>query len=176
MTNPRKNSNVLTDAEFIETINRLGKLIPLAVGIIGQPHQKKITDHLKSIASSDILSLTDPTNSFNWAYNSKSEPSYVKFYKQLEYMLLSCRTCGYEDFYVRLCNNLVKGLVNNTISEYSINPNGGILDLATAIYKKDFVDYLVPPSKEKVLRSFLLDQPNLVIRLLIMQFYHNASN
>ncbi len=173
--NPRKNNLVLTDAEFGETVNRLGALIPVTMRIMGKLHEQKITDHISSIASSDVLSITHPSTCYNWAAYNRDDAGTVKFYKQLQYHLLSTRTNGYPDFYVRLCNNVVNGLVNNKISDYNFNTDGGILDLATALYRKDLLDYFTRPTKEKMLRSFLLDHPHLVIQLLIMQFYQNAS-
>ena len=173
--NPKKNNQVLTDKEFGETVNRLADLIPMTVGIMGKAFEQKITKHTSSIASCDAMVITHPANVFNWSVDIRNEPAVIKFYKQLQYHLFSSRTCGYPDFYVRLCNNIVNGLVNNQITDYNFNTDGGILDLATALYRKDFVDYFFKPTKEKVLRSFLLDHPHLVIQLLIMQFYQAPS-
>jgi hypothetical protein len=173
--NPKKNNQVLTDAEFGETVNRLGGLIPVTVGIMGKGFEQKITKHISSIASYDVMTITHPANIFNTSTDIRSDGAVIKFYKQLQYHLLSTRTAGCSDFYIRLCNNIVNGLVNNQITDYNFNTDGGILDLATALYKKDFVDYFFKPTKEKVLRSFLLDHPHLVIQLLIMQFYQNST-
>lgn len=173
--NPKKNRQVLTDAEFGETVNRLGSLVPVTIGIHGRLSQEKINKHLQSIASYDVMVITSPANIYNWVSDIRKEASAIKFYKQLEYHLLSSRTLGYPDFYVRLCNNVVNGLVNNQITDYNFNTDGGILDLASSLYRKDFIDYFFKPTPEKILRSFFLDHPHVVIQLLLMQFYQYPS-
>lgn len=173
--NQLKNTQVLTDNEFGETVNRLGSLIPVTVGIMGKAYEQKITKHITSIASYDVMSATHPAAIYNLSKSIGEEAALVKFYKQIQYLLLSSKTNGYPDFYVRLCNNLVCGLANNQITDYNFNSKGDILDLATSLYKKSFFEYFFKPSKEKVLRSFLLNHPHLVVQLLIMQFYQYPS-
>lgn len=173
--NPKNNTQVLTDSEFEETVNRVRSLIPVTAGIMGKAYEQKITKHLTSIASYDVLVATDPTTIYNLSKSISEEAALIKFYKQIQYHLFSSKTNGYPDFYVRLCNNMVAGLVNNEISDYNFNTNGGILDLANSLYKKSFLEYFIRPTKEKVLRSFLLDHPHLVVQLLIMQFYQHPA-
>lgn len=173
--NPKNNDNVLTDAEYIATVDSLNKLIPVTVFTMGKVYEQKITTHLQSIASSDSLVLTNPTLMYNTSKQLNTEVAIVKFYKQLQFLLLSTRTNGYPDFYVRLCNNLVAGLVNNKSSDYAISTNGGITDLARSLYKKSFLEYFIEPTDHKILRSFLIDHPHLVLQLLLSQFYQHAS-
>lgn len=174
--NPKNNSNVLSDAEYAATVDSLNHLIPVTSFTMGKVYEQKITAHLQSIASSDALVLTNPTALYNNTKQLNTEAALVKFYKQLQFLLLSTRTNGYPDFYVRLCNNLVAGLVNNQKSDYGISTNGGILDLAKQLYQKSFLEYFFKPSDEKVLRVFLMNHPHLVLQLLISQFYQHASN
>lgn len=174
--NPKNNSNVLSDAEYAATVDSLNHLIPVTNFTMGKLYEQKITAHLQSIASSDTLVLTNPTALYNNTKQLNSEAALVKFYKQLQFLLLSTRTNGYPDFYVRLCNNLVAGLVNNRKSDYGISTNGGILDLAKKLYQKSFLEHFFKPSDEKVLRVFLMNHPHLVLQLLISQFYQHASN
>lgn len=174
-TKPKNNTNVLNDDEYGQTVDRIGRHIQITTAILGTAYKEKIKAHLQSIASSDVMVITNPTALYNKTKVLATEAGLVKFYKQLEFLLLSTRTNGYPDFYVRLCNNLVAGLVNNQTSDYGINTNGGILDLAKQLYKKSFLEYFFPPSDEKALRVFLINHPHVVLQLLIAQFYQHAS-
>lgn len=175
MKNPKNNDNVLTDEQYVAAVESLNRLVPIAVFTLGKVYEQKITRHLQSIASSDALALTNPTALYNNTKQIASEAGLVKFYKQLEFLLLSTRTNGLPDFYVRLCNNLVAGLVNNHPSDYGIYTTGGILDLAKQLYRKTFLEYFIKPTDQKVLRAFLMNHPHLVLQLLLSQFYQHAS-
>lgn len=173
--NPKNNTNVLSDVEYASTVDSFNRLISVTCSTMGKAYEQKITTHLQSIASSDALVLTNPTALYNNTKQINTEAALVKFYKQLEFLLLSTRTNGYPDFYVRLCNNLVAGLVNNQPSDYGISTNGGILDLAKQLYRKSFLEYFIKPTDQKVLRVFLMNHPHLVLQLLLSQFYQHAS-
>lgn len=173
--NPKNNENVLDDYEFAKSVEILGKLLPISSLLPGRLDKEKIKTHLQLIASSDSLALTNPTFMYNNAKAVSSDAALTKFYKQLEYLFFTTRTNSQSDFYVRLCNNLVAGLAKQTQTDYSVSINGGILDLAKQLYKKSFLEYFIKPTDQKVLRVFLMDHPNIVLQLLISQYFQHEQ-
>ena len=167
-TKPENNHLVLTDNEFEETVYRVGEHIRMTSSIMGKEHEKKITAHLEYIASCDVSVLTDPTHIHDNSGAIKQSAALTKFYTQLKYLLLSSRTGGYPDFYVRLCNNLAAGLLSERKRE--------INDLAkTLTAKKRFFTWKIhqPPA---ALRLFFIKHPYLVLQLLIAQFYQRTAS
>lgn len=153
----------------------LGRLLPVSSLLPSRLDKEKIKSHLQLIASSDCLALTNPTFLYDTARAISSQAALTRFYKQLEYLFFTTRTNSQPDFYVRLCNNLVAGLSKQTQTDYSISINGGILDLADQLYKKNFIEYIFPPKKEKVLRVFLMNHPNIVLQLMLSQYFQHEQ-
>lgn len=176
-TKPENNHLVLTDNEFEETIYRVGEHIRMTSSIMGKEHEKKITAHLEYIASCDVSVLTDPTHIHDNSGAIKQSAALTKFYTQLKYLLLSSRTGGYPDFYVRLCNNLSAGLVSSQDTSYGIdNYKGGILELAQSLTKKKYFFLVRKPAPSVAMRLFFIKHPHLVLQLLIAQFYQRTAS
>ena len=169
--NPKNNQNVLTDAEYAVLLGRLGTAIAVCASSNSTIAKDTVSGHLVYIASLNVISITDPTRQYDIATQIKDNAYLVRFYKQLNFQLFSTTTQGYNDYFVRLCNNVVAGLPFENDDKFSVSVGGSLHVLAKTLYKKDLVDYFIKPSTDKVLRCFLLNHRHLVLQILIMQYY-----
>jgi len=169
--NPKNNQNVLTDAEYAVLLDRLGVAIAVCASGNSSDVKDTITKHLVYIASLNVISITDPTRQYDISTEIKDNAYLMRFYKQLNFHLFSTTTQGYNDYFVRVCNNVVAGLPFENDDKFSVSVGASLHLLAKTLYKKDLIDYFIKPSTDKMLRCFLLNHRHLVLQILIMQYY-----
>lgn len=171
----KNNSNTLAAREYEDVLTLLGKLLnTYYVKQANVQAKGKIDQHLTWIASLNVLSVVDATTLYNKSTEVANDVDLFRFYTQLDFHLFSIGTDRYPDSYIRLCNNIARALPRANKDVYGINyqkDNGDLYELAKKLYNKDFIDYITKPSREKVLRYFLLNHRHVVLQLLIMQFY-----
>lgn len=174
-TTEKNNTNTLPASEYRDVLAELGKLLSTYYKDQANAVSKgKIDNHLTWIASLNVLNVVDATTMYIRAQEVAQDPDLFRFYTQLDFHLFSIGTNHHNDCYARLCNNIARALPKTNRDAYGINYttiNGDIYELAKQLYNKDLIDYISSPSREKVLRYFLLNHRHVVLQLLIMQFY-----
>lgn len=171
-TKTHSDNKTLANHEYRELLTALGETIrTYHIRSASQKDKDKITEHNTSIASQNILALTDPSNIYMASQEISKSGVLQEYYAQVYFHLFSQGIYSSEDGYDRLCLSIARAIPCQSLGQYGVNYNGDIYEIAKRLYKKKLLDYFLKPSPVEMLKSFLVNHRHLVIQVLIMQFY-----
>jgi len=164
----------LSNQEYVNLLNSVSDKIILVSR--GSDDEEIITKHLTYIASMNVVSLLDPTRQSVETNVLRNTKELIIFYKQLDFLLFSSCTEGYPDYFDKLLTNLIMGLQNQKQDDFNYTEwTDDFYELAKSLYKETWIDNLIEPSEDKILRYFFRNHRHLVLQLLIMQYYANIQ-